>query len=76
LSDTGHTPPRGGCHAAAPPIPNLSLKCRDFAVVVMSNVCCDLSFGWNQPLKLADVQYIGILKNKIKCLGNLFNYTK
>jgi hypothetical protein len=38
--------------------------------IMMSNVVRDLTFSRNQPMKWADNQYIGILKNTIN-LGNL-----
>jgi hypothetical protein len=38
---------------------------------MVPNVSRDLPFSRNQPLKSADEQYTGILKNKIKTLQNL-----
>jgi len=38
--------------------------------MMMSNVARDLTFSRNQPMKLADAPYIGILKNTLN-LGSL-----
>jgi hypothetical protein len=47
------------------PLINRNLKNTDFLDFIL-NVLCDLPFNQNQPLKLADDQYITIFKNKIK----------
>jgi hypothetical protein len=38
---------------------------------MISDVLLDLPFSRNQPLKSAEDQYLGILKNKIKSLGSI-----
>jgi hypothetical protein len=45
----------------------LKIKKTDFfRYMMVLNVLCDLQFSQNQPLKVSDDYYIGILKNKIK----------
>jgi hypothetical protein len=55
-----------GLHTFPPP--NWNSKITDFVDMIISNILHDLSFSWNEPLKLADDQYIIILKNKIENL--------
>jgi hypothetical protein len=51
---------------ALQPLPKQNLKNTNFLDIV-SNVLHDLHFSLNQPPKLADDLYTGILKNIIKC---------
>jgi hypothetical protein len=61
----------GGCSETATPPPYKLKKKADFADTMVSNVSSDLPFSRNQPLKSADEQYTGILKNNIKTLQRL-----
>jgi hypothetical protein len=59
--------PRGGGLPGCTPqsAQNRNLKSTDFVDIIISKVLRDLPFSRNQPLKLADEQYIRILKNKL-----------
>ena len=62
-----------GCRAPSPKTEN---KKGDLVDTVISNVLCELPFSINQPLKLVDGSYIGILKNKMKTFEVLYELKK
>ena len=62
--------------AAAPPLPPHHIisklkKKTNFVDTMIFNILCDLLFNRNQPLKLADDQYVRILENNIKTYNML-----
>jgi hypothetical protein len=68
----------GGCRAASPPNPskNRNLKNTGSVDIMISEVLRDFSFSRNQPLKLADDQYIRISKKKKKKKKKLMKLKK
>jgi hypothetical protein len=56
----------GGWRAAASPTPKSIFKNTDFVGIMILNILQDLPLSHNKLLKLADDQYIRILKNIVK----------
>ena len=75
MLNNGHTQAGGrGLPLCSRTPRNLSLKNTDFVDMMILKNVCDLLFTQNQPMKSADVQHTGILKNKIKNLKSEEDY--